>query len=411
MELRTEAAPARRVLRGDDGAPLDGDRILAVALRWADRPLSVDHVRVGEARVPLDGVEIRWEGNLPIIAMPAGARAWVERSPGSWVDPGRRTALELGETLIVQSGELTLEARIQRQSEHAPRSRRQESFFFGLVVAHSLMFFVAATVAMVFTPRVDEDSMWGNPSASKLRPASFNSIPKARKQQVLEERINEAMKLATLRPVTQQQPQAKRTAKDVLRLIVGGGAGGIFGKGGDNALEVALGKMGGPNVAGEGFNGPAGKDMGDGVGGGGPFGIGDLPGGPRGPGPTGLRGMRGKNLEDIICRGCQPKLPPGYDRDLVLKVVRRHQNEIRFCYESELPKSPDLSGKVTVAWTIGASGAVEMAEIAESGLSNANVESCIVQKVRRWTFPEPKGGGEVAITFPWVFTVAGSGED
>ena len=110
----------------------------------------------------------------------------------------------------------------------------------------------------------------------------------------------------------------------------------------------------------------------------------------------------------MICKGCTPKLPPGYDRDLVLKVVRRHQNEIRFCYESELPKVPDLSGKVTVAWTIGASGAVEMAEIADSGLGNTNVESCIVQKVRRWTFPEPKGGGEVAITFPWVFTVAGS---
>jgi hypothetical protein len=409
MELRTEAAPTRRVLRGDDGAPLDGDRILAVALRWADRPLSVDHIKVGEERMPLEGVEIRWEGNLPLVAMPAGAKAWVERSPGNWVEPGRRTALELGETLIVQSGELTLEARIQRRSEHLPKSRRQESFFFGLVVAHSMMFFIAATVAMVFTPRVEEDSMWGSPNASKLRVSSFNSIPKS-KPQVLEEKINEVMKIATQRAIVQQQPQQKTTAKDVLRLLIGGG-GGLFGKGGDNALEVALGKVGGPNVAGEGVNGPTGKDMGGGIGGGGPFGIGDLPGGPRGPGPGGLRnGLRGKNLEDVICKGCTPKLPPGYDRDLVLKVVRRHQNEIRFCYESELPKSPDLAGKVTVAWTIGASGAVEMAEIADSGLANANVEACIVQKVRRWTFPEPKGGGEVAITFPWVFTVAGSDE-
>src|SRR4051794_33225513 len=82
MELRTEGVPTRRVLRGDDGAPLDGDRILAVALRWADRPLSVDHVKVGEERMPLEGVEIRWEGNLPVIATPSGSRAWVERSPG-----------------------------------------------------------------------------------------------------------------------------------------------------------------------------------------------------------------------------------------------------------------------------------------------------------------------------------------
>ncbi len=121
--------------------------------------------------------------------------------------------------------------------------------------------------------------------------------------------------------------------------------------------------------------------------------------------------MRGKSIEDVICKDCTPKLPPGYDRDLVLKVVRRHQNEIRFCYESELVKSPDLGGKVTVAWTIGASGAVQMAQIAESGLSNESVENCIVQRVKRWTFPEPKGGEEVAITFPWVFKVAGSGDE
>jgi TonB family protein len=103
-------------------------------------------------------------------------------------------------------------------------------------------------------------------------------------------------------------------------------------------------------------------------------------------------------------------LSPGYDRDLVLKVVKRHQNEIRFCYESELSKNPGLAGKVTVAWTIGASGAVESAQIAESGLSNADVEACIVQRVRRWNFPEPSGGQEVAITFPWVFQTAGSDE-
>src|SRR3990167_2068304 len=111
MELRTEGVPTRRVLGADDGAPLHGDRIRAVALRGADRPLSIEHVKLGEPRSPLDGVEIRWEGSLPVFATTGGTRAWVERSPGQWIDPGRRTALELGETLIIKSGELTLEAR------------------------------------------------------------------------------------------------------------------------------------------------------------------------------------------------------------------------------------------------------------------------------------------------------------
>ncbi len=134
--------------------------------------------------------------------------------------------------------------------------------------------------------------------------------------------------------------------------------------------------------------------------------VGTGPGPGRGPGVA----LRERAAEKIICAGCTPKVTAAYDRELVMKVVRRHQNEIRFCYESELSKDPSLAGKVTVAWTIGVTGAVAEAEIAESGLGNANVESCIVQRVRRWSFPEPQHGQEVGITFPWVFHVAG-GED
>ncbi len=409
MELRTEGVPTRRVLGADDGAPLDGDRVLAVALRWADRPLSVDHVKVGEVRLPLEGVEIRWEGHLPIIATAAGARAWVERSPGHWVDPGRRTALELGETLIVQSGELTLEARIQRRSEKAPSVRKQEGLFFGLMMTHSMMLFVAVTVAMVITPRTDEESMWGAPSSLLKRIVTpFTSIPE-RKKPVVEERINDALKTASFQPVN--QPQKKTTAMEAIRLLMGGGGGmGAFLARSSSGIDSAIQNLHGPASANEGMGSNTGRDLTPGMGPG-SLGIGPL--GPgRGRGPNGLpNGLRGHHIEDVICKGCLPTLPPGYDRDLVLKVVRRHQNEIRFCYESELAQAPDLSGKVTVAWTIGASGSVESAQIAESGLSNERVEACIVQRVKRWTFPEPQGGQEVAITFPWVFQVAGSSPD
>lgn len=409
MELRTEGVPTRRVLKGDDGAPLDGDRVLAVALRWADRPLSVEHVKVGEARTPLEGVEIRWEGNLPIVATAGGTRAWVERTAGQWVDPGRRTALELGETLIIESGELTLEARLQRRSEPLPAPRGHRNMFFGLVMAHSLMIFIAVAVAMVITPRTEESSMWGSPSFLSKIASSFTTPPE-RKKPALEERINEVVKNATFRPVTDRTPK-KSSAKDVMRLLFGGGGGpGLFAKGAQG-IDVALNELGANVTAGNGLDGITGRDLGNGFNHG-PDGIGGLPGPGRGPGPGGLpNGLRGHRIEDIICTKCGPVLAPGYDRDLVLKVVRRHQNEIRFCYESALSKAPDLAGKVTVAWTISPTGAVDTAQIAESGLGNESVESCIVQRVKRWTFPEPKGGQEVAITFPWVFQVAGSGAE
>ncbi len=408
MELRTEP-PTRRVLRGDDGAPLDDDRVLALALRWAERPLTVAHVKPGERSSPVDGVEIRWEGTLPIIATAGGTRAWVERGSGQWVDPGRRTALELGEVLVVQSGELTLEARLQRRSEKIAVSPRQENLFFGLVMAHTLMLFIALATALVITPRTEEDSMWGAPSVLRFVATPWMPPPE-RKKVALEERVNEAVAKATVRDFAPVPKKA--TAMDTLQRLLGGGGGGIFQKGlggGIDAALDALGNTGGHQVAADGFGGMGGRNLGGGIDGNG-LSLGRI--GPgRGPGNGPGGGLRGHQLEDIICRSCTPNLTPGYDRDLVLKVVRRHQNEIRFCYESELAKTPSLAGKVTVAWTIAASGAVETAQIAESGLSNATVEACIVQRVRRWSFPEPSSGQEVAITFPWVFQVAGGPDE
>ena len=97
----------------------------------------------------------------------------------------------------------------------------------------------------------------------------------------------------------------------------------------------------------------------------------------------------------------------GLDKDVIMKVIKRHQNEIKFCYEQELQKNPQLGGKVAVAWTIDPAGAVSDANVSESSIGNANVESCIVQRIRRWKFPEPAGGGVVNVTFPWIFKAAG----
>jgi TonB family protein len=100
----------------------------------------------------------------------------------------------------------------------------------------------------------------------------------------------------------------------------------------------------------------------------------------------------------------------GLDKDTIFKVVRRHQSEIKFCYERALASDQKLAGKVTVAWTIDPTGAVSEANLAESTLDNANVEACVLERIRRWRFPEPMGGGVVAVSFPWVFSAAGSGE-
>jgi TonB family protein len=65
---------------------------------------------------------------------------------------------------------------------------------------------------------------------------------------------------------------------------------------------------------------------------------------------------------------------------------------------------------VAVAFTIDAGGSVSEATVTESTLGSQAAESCILSRIRRWKFPEPKGGGVVAVTYPWLFSPAGADE-
>jgi TonB family protein len=176
-------------------------------------------------------------------------------------------------------------------------------------------------------------------------------------------------------------------------------------------VNEALDRLQGPGVGATSLDGLAGMDR-RGTGPGGPAGTG-LSIGRIGPArPAGTPGGFGLNpaRKQRVTPGDGPRevLGNGLERDVVMAVIRRHQSEITFCYESELAKNSKLSGKVAVSFTIDGSGAVSEAQIAESGLSNENVEACMLSRIRRWRFPEPKDGGVVVITFPWVFHLAGT---
>lgn len=97
----------------------------------------------------------------------------------------------------------------------------------------------------------------------------------------------------------------------------------------------------------------------------------------------------------------------GLDKDVIMKVIRANQQQIRACYEFELQKRA-FGGKLAVAWTIGADGSVINVAAAEDTLGSPEVTTCVIARIRRWVFPEPEGGGLVNVTFPWIFKAAGS---
>ena len=188
----------------------------------------------------------------------------------------------------------------------------------------------------------------------------------------------------------------------------------------DDAASSVLGPGGigtGVNEAFGGTNGAAGQGDANGVGGmgargtgggGGGTGLGmgglGTKGGGRGKGGSGKLDLGGSGRGKTKIKPGKTTVSDGLDKDVIARVVRKNQKAIKACYEKGLARDPNLGGKVSVSWTIGPNGSVIKTSIAESGMRDPAVEGCIMGHVRTWKFPNPRGGGVVHVTYPWVFT-------
>jgi TonB family protein len=185
-------------------------------------------------------------------------------------------------------------------------------------------------------------------------------------------------------------------AEDVLGGLIGNQIGEAYGVGGLGLVGTGSGGGGtGEGTIGLGNLGTIGKGGGGGNGSG------------YGRGAGGLGGRRAK-APDVIPGTAAVR--GSLDKEIIRRIIRRHINEVKYCYEQELTKKPDLGGRIMVQFTIAASGQVIASVLQNSTMGNARVENCTVQAVRRWEFPKPLGGGIVIVSYPFVLTPAGGGE-
>jgi Ca-activated chloride channel homolog len=134
--------------------------------------------------------------------------------------------------------------------------------------------------------------------------------------------------------------------------------------------------------------------------------------GIRGTGPGGGGSGYGKGGGNFGAKGVgsvatvsgDPIILGSLDRGLISEVIKRHMNQIRYCYQRELQQDPGLAGKVVMKFTVGADGAVSSAEVETSTLGSATVEGCILGRFQRMTFPVPAGSGVVVVRYPLVFS-------
>ncbi|MDP2270549.1 MAG: adventurous gliding motility protein GltG [Archangium sp.] len=216
-------------------------------------------------------------------------------------------------------------------------------------------------------------------------------------------------------------PKGDPNNKDQARLLVakvfggtGGGISTIFGHQGlGGELKSAMGNMFGA-AAGDsgGFGGLGLRGSGSGGGGvGDTVGIGGIGTKGRGGGTggygSGVGVLGGKKDIDIGITSSEPMVMGSLDKELIRKVIHANRGQIRYCYESQLNRFPKLNGKVAVKFIISPTGSVSTSSVAQTTVGNAELEACVAGRVRTWTFPKPKGGGVVIVTYPFIFAQSG----
>jgi len=191
----------------------------------------------------------------------------------------------------------------------------------------------------------------------------------------------------------------------------GGAASSVLGPGGlgsgiNNSLGGTKGGAGLGDAYGVGGMGTRGSGPG---GGGNALGIGGLgtKGAGHGRGGYGEVDLGGRGKDDTVFVPGRTTVVGGLSREVINRVIQKHYNEIKYCYEKELSKDPGLYGKVTMLFMIDGTGRVGEAMVQQTTMASERVESCIVNHVRRWVFPAPQGGGTVQVTYPYVFKSSG----
>jgi hypothetical protein len=199
----------------------------------------------------------------------------------------------------------------------------------------------------------------------------------------------------------------------------------------DRDLKTSMGKFAG--IEGTlkqgslGFGVGTGTGVGDALGGtgttrgskkGGPGGGGNVEGDfvtNKGPIDTGTQ-RPGGTCVGPNCKGAGPREvkvaigemegdPGGLTAEEINRVVKARGPIFRACYQRELNRSPNISGKLIIRFKIDGKGVVQAASLGGGTLSNAAVTECVTSNVMRLKFPAK--GGLANVSYPFVFSPGG----
>ncbi len=445
--------------------PTAAKHALEVKVVWGDTIVDADQIsKARDVTVSglksVRGADIQVEANLPVtewtiarnrgseaeVIVPADAKVALRKADGTITRdvplqatdapfPAKAYTLGFGERIAYQIEGLVFVAQYVRGEAAMGRGAPMDWYFPRIFIISALVhgFFVAAAFV---TPKIQStltDDLFKNqnrfaqmilkaPEEEKKRKKLDLSGSKGGAKHKGEEGkfgkkdIPKKDALASKAGAPRVDPNKREKDRKVamnagLLGILKGGAGSgavsnVFGPGGlGTGINNAMGGLRGTAMGDAGGAGGLG-DRGAGAGGGGnSLGIGGL--GTHGHG----RGTGGYGNIDLGGRGKgTTRVVPGrtiikgsLSKEEIGRVIRRNLARFKYCYEKQLNANPNLAGKVSVYFTIAPTGSVASASVRETSLNDTKVEDCVTKVMTSLKFPQPRGGGVVVVTYPFVF--------
>ena len=117
----------------------------------------------------------------------------------------------------------------------------------------------------------------------------------------------------------------------------------------------------------------------------------------------GAGGLRGRRASVSTIRTGSASVQGAMSKEIIRRYIRRHINRLRYCYERELARQPNLAGRVDVQFVIASTGMVSTSKVRSSTIGNTAVEQCVAHAVQQISFPASDGGGVVIVNYPFMF--------
>jgi TonB family protein len=85
----------------------------------------------------------------------------------------------------------------------------------------------------------------------------------------------------------------------------------------------------------------------------------------------------------------------------IVGVVKPKLPEVQACLADAHKEKADAAGTVELGIAVAPDGKVSDVKVLTTTTKMPKLDQCIAAKVKAWTFPKPKGGGEAAFKYPF----------